>query len=130
LDVSVQAQMLNLLVDLQEKTGVSSLFISHRVAVMYLGRIVEIALSDELWSQPAHRYTRALFDSVPRVDVEPRATQRTLLKGDLPSPYAPPPSGLPFSHPRCDRTAPKARHAVPLATAATRSHVIFRRDIK
>jgi peptide/nickel transport system ATP-binding protein len=132
LDVSVQAQILNLLVDLQKKTGVSFLFISHdlsvvdyishRVAVMYLGRIVEIAPSDELWAKPAHPYTRALFDSVPRVEAQPRSSHRPLLKGDLPSPYAPP-SGCRF-HTRCAIAEARCSTESPVLHSTGDNHVV------
>jgi len=108
LDVSVQAQIVNLLKDLTEELGLSTLFIAHdlkvvelmsqRVAVMYLGRVVELAPSAALYATPRHPYTRALLSSIP--GLEPGATKRRLpLLGDVPSPLAPP-SGCAF-HPRC-----------------------------
>jgi peptide/nickel transport system ATP-binding protein len=132
LDVSVQAQILNLLVDLQQQLGVAYLFISHdlsvveyisdRVAVMYLGRIVEIATREQLWSHPAHPYTQALFASIPRIDAS-RDRHGAPLKGDLPSPYAPP-SGCRF-HTRCPIAQPRCSKVSPdLASISGTDHAV------
>lgn len=108
LDVSVQAQVLNLLKDLQEKFGLTYVFISHdlsviehvcdRIAVMYLGKIVEIGTRDELFKNPQHPYTQALISAIPRVG-EGKKRMKKSLAGEVPSPINPP-SGCAF-HPRC-----------------------------
>ncbi len=110
LDVSVRAQVINLLEDLKGQFGVSYLFISHdlsvvehiadRVAVMYLGTLAEVASRDQIWANPQHPYTKALLAVAPIADPKlARARQRTVLQGELPSPIDPP-AGCPF-HSRC-----------------------------
>ena len=115
LDVSIQAQVLNLFLKLREEMGLTYLFVSHdlsviehiadRVAVMYLGRIVECAPADDLFARPNHPYTRALLAEVPRL--EPKKKTFSALKGELPSPLNPP-SGCYF-HPRCPFAMPRCR---------------------
>ncbi|MEE4298880.1 MAG: oligopeptide/dipeptide ABC transporter ATP-binding protein [Pseudomonadales bacterium] len=108
LDVSIQSQIMNLLLDLQRELGLAYLFIAHdlavvkhvsdRIGIMYLGRIVETGAADALYADPRHPYTRALIAAIPTPDPR-RRTERAVLSGDVPSPIAPPP-GCPF-HPRC-----------------------------
>ncbi|MBI4557530.1 MAG: ABC transporter ATP-binding protein [Candidatus Hydrogenedentes bacterium] len=122
LDVSVQAQILNLLAELRERIGFSCIFIAHdlsvvehicdRVAVMYLGRIVEIGDTDTLYRAPQHPYTEALLSAVPIPDpVAQRERTRVRLEGEVPDASSPPP-GCPF-HPRCRYAEPLCRECVP-----------------
>jgi oligopeptide/dipeptide ABC transporter ATP-binding protein len=120
LDVSIQAQIVNLLVELQRELGLTYLFIAHdlkiveyisdRVAVMYLGRIVELAEASDLYRRPRHPYTRALLSAVPIPDPE-RRRERIILQGDVASPIDPPP-GCPF-HPRCPWAFERCRRETP-----------------
>lgn len=129
LDVSIQAQVLNLLIDLREAHGLSMIFIahelsvvrhiSHRVAVMYLGRIVEIGTRDEIFGSPKHPYTQSLLAAVPRLGTAKRRRQAAL-QGDVPSPYNIPP-GCRFQT-RCPRVQAICRTAVPPAVNLSASH--------
>jgi oligopeptide/dipeptide ABC transporter ATP-binding protein len=114
LDVSIQAQVINLLIDLRQKLGLTLIFISHdlrvvryvtdRTAVMYLGKILELAPTRELFENPLHPYTELLFRSAPRIEARPE-DREIPLSGELPSPINPPP-GCRF-HPRCPRARPE-----------------------
>ncbi len=132
LDVSVQAQVINLLIDLQEKYGLSYLFISHdlsvvehishRIAVMYLGKIVEIALADELFDNHQHPYTEALLSAVPVPDPSRDRCERIILTGDVPNPSNPP-SGCRF-RPRCLYTEERCKQEEPVLSERTSGHFI------
>ena len=123
LDVSVQAQVLNLLQELKEKLGLTYFFISHnlnvvyqvsdRVGVMYLGKMVEIANYDQLYEKRYHPYTEALLSAIPQVDQEEQK-ERIHLEGEVPSPYDPP-SGCHFHTrcPKCRQTAPELKEVAP-----------------
>jgi oligopeptide/dipeptide ABC transporter ATP-binding protein len=130
LDVSIQAQILNLLLELRERFGIAYLFVSHdlrvvrhvsdRVAVMYLGKLVEEAPAAELYARPQHPYTEALLSAVPVPDPT-RHVQRIVLQGDVPSPLAPPP-GCPF-HPRCRRAIERCKTEPPALREVGAGHL-------
>jgi oligopeptide/dipeptide ABC transporter ATP-binding protein len=129
LDVSVQAQVVNLLMDLQKELGLTYLFIAHdlkvveyisnRVAVMYLGNMIEVAASSELYGGAKHPYTKALFSAIPHPNPEGHK-ERIILEGDIPSPMNPP-SGCHFN-PRCWNAKPECRASFPPVTIQTESH--------
>jgi len=128
LDVSIQAQILNLFLDLREQLGLTYLFISHdlgvvehlsdRVAIMYLGRIIEQAPTEEVFSRPNHPYTIALLEEVPRIDTRKRPFH--FLQGELPSPLAPP-TGCHF-HPRCPHATRRCREEAPVLRQIAPGH--------
>lgn len=131
LDVSIQAQIINLLVELQEEFDLSYIFIAHdlavvehicdRIAVMYLGKIVEMASYEELFLNPKHPYTKALFSAIPLPD--PRTKKnRTLLVGDVPSPRNPP-SGCSF-HPRCPDCFSACKSGEPVLKDVSDNHFV------
>ncbi len=135
LDVSIQAQVINLFLDLRARRQLTYLFISHdlsvvrhmadRVAIMYLGEIVELAPAAELFAAPAHPYTRSLLEQIP--SVRNRKRKFEAVKGELPSPLAPPP-GCPFhprcpsAMPRCSAEAPQLREIAPGRTVSCHLH--------
>ena len=131
LDVSVQAQVLNLLQELKEKLGLTYFFISHnlnvvyqvsdRVGVMYLGKMVEIANYDQLYEKRYHPYTEALLSASPQVDQEEQK-ERIHLEGEVPSPYDPP-SGCHF-HTRCPKACDKCRHTAPELKEVAPGHYV------
>lgn len=137
LDVSIQAQIINLLMDLQDELKLTYLFvahdlavvehISHRVAVMYLGRIVEMTDKATLFAQPLHPYTEALLSAVPIAKSSTRQRRRIILKGDVPSPIDPPPgchfhTRCPYAHKRCRNEAPPLRQVTHDHWAACHLH--------
>ncbi len=130
LDVSIQAQILNLLMDIREKFGLAYLFIAHdlsvirhmanRVAIMYLGKIVEMADKNDLFDNPLHPYTEALLSAVP--SFKSNKKERILLQGDVPSPLNPPP-GCHFN-PRCHRVMPICREVEPILKEVSPGHLV------
>ncbi|WP_427309446.1 ABC transporter ATP-binding protein [Cupriavidus sp. H39] len=129
LDVSIQAQVLNLFMDLREQLGLSYLFISHdlgvvehisdRVMIMYLGRVVESAPTTEIFRRPNHPYTQALLAEIPRLDA--RHKTFTAIRGEIPSPLAPP-AGCHF-HPRCPHAMPRCAVEVPRLRGIAVTHL-------
>jgi len=130
LDVSIQAQMLNLMKDLQERLSLTYLFISHdlnvvhyfcdRIAVMYLGEIVELSESEELYRSPLHPYTQSLLSAIP--GETDHKLERIILEGDAPSPLNPP-TGC-FFHPRCFRRMAICSSVKPQMTEVTKDHFV------
>lgn len=132
LDVSIQAQVINLLMELQQKLGLSYIFIAHdlkvvefisdQVAVMYLGKIVEFSSADEIYQNPQHPYTKALLASIPVPDPRKRKDHTQILKGDIPSPISPPP-GCHF-HPRCPIATPDCKEISPILDIKSAEHSV------
>ena len=132
LDVSVQAQIVNLLADLQDRLNLTYVFVAHdlsvvrqvstRIAVMYLGSIVEIGPAQEIFARPAHPYTQALISAVPKPATGGTARQRIILTGDVPSPIDPP-SGCRF-HPRCPVAQDRCRSERPVLLPGTGARAV------
>ncbi|WP_409478333.1 ABC transporter ATP-binding protein [Pseudobdellovibrio sp. HCB154] len=131
LDVSIQAQVINLLMELQQKLGLTYIFIAHdlkvvehvstKVAVMYLGQIVEMAEADELYKNPQHPYTKALLSAIPIPDPKPRP-ERIILTGDVPSPIAPPPGC--YFNPRCPMASAECKMTKPELVEKSKGHFV------
>ncbi len=131
LDVSIRAQILNLMEDLQEKYGLTYLFIAHdlsvvrhisnKTAVMYLGRIVEMGNTDEIFTHPLHPYTKTLFDSIPSVE-KVKQPLKVTIEGEVPSPINPPP-GCPF-HPRCPHAMERCKKERPEPKEVSPGHFV------
>lgn len=131
LDVSIQAQVINLLMELQQKLGLTYIFIAHdlkvvehvsnRVAVMYLGKIVEMAEAEELYRNPQHPYTKALLSAIPVPDPNRNKEDRIILTGDVPSPINPP-TGCHF-HPRCPVAIDQCKTIVPPLEPKAPDHI-------
>ncbi|MCK9555447.1 dipeptide ABC transporter ATP-binding protein [bacterium] len=131
LDVSIQAQIINLLVDLKNEFGISYLFISHDlkvvehisddVAVMYMGRLVEYASASMLYSEPLHPYTLALIDAIPVIDKKTNS-KKIFLQGDVPSPMNPP-AGCPF-HTRCAECVDRCKKEIPELREVRKGHKV------
>ena len=132
LDVSIQAQILNLLMDLQEEYGLAYMFVTHdlsvvkhisnSIMVMYLGQCVEFAQSDELFASPRHPYTQALLSAIPRPDISMRGKKRQLIRGEVTSPIDVKP-GCRFAA-RCERCTERCLHADPPATEVAPGHFV------
>ena len=132
LDVSIQSQIINLLQDLKEKDGLTYLFISHnlsvvryisdRIGVMYLGNMVEMAATDDIFKDPRHPYTIALLSSIPTTDPDSLSKERILLEGNIPSPIKPP-TGCKF-HTRCFMACEKCRVVPPELQEVTPGHFV------
>jgi oligopeptide transport system ATP-binding protein len=133
LDVSIQAQVMNLMQDLQQEFDLTYLFIAHdlavvrhvsdRVAVMYLGKIVELAQADEVYHNPKHPYSQALISAVPAADPKKKAMEgRKLLQGDVPSPLRPP-SGCRF-HTRCPLAQEMCKESAPALEQVAPNHFV------
>ena len=131
LDVSIQAQIINLFSDLRKEKGLAYLFISHdlsvveylcdRIAIIYLGNIVEIATSDEIFNNPKHPYTKALISAIPSINPEERK-KKIILEGDIPS-ASNPPSGCKF-HTRCPNATDRCKKEVPEFLEREKGHFV------
>ena len=139
LDVSIQAQVINMFVELQEKLGLTYLFIAHdilvvrhisdRIAVMYLGKVVELADAKEIYDQPLHPYSKSLLSAVPIPDPETaRKSKRIVLSGDIPSPLDTP-SGCPFRT-RCPYVIDKCAESMPPFEEVSKGHYIACHRVK